>query len=179
MRNPKMSHHKADTTFNPLVIGANDLRLMKSLVSAGHSSHRKFLRMITISLDIKACTKFFDEFDTYEFVVSNSSSQMHTLGERHLTHDDFHYIDAGMLSMINEKMNRWWNNKGNIKAWRYMVDSIPQSYLYTRTVTMNYEVFLSMYPVRKSHRMHEWVDLCRQLRQQLPYMDKILKWRGM
>lgn len=55
MRNPKNSWHLMDTDFSqsPPTIGPNDLKLMKQLVKAG-SDHSKFMRMITVSMDITA-----------------------------------------------------------------------------------------------------------------------------
>jgi hypothetical protein len=178
MRNPLQSHDKADSTFNPLVIGHEDIRLMKKLVSAGHSSHRKFLRMINITCDIEACLKFWDEFDTYEFKVSNSTSQMHTLGKRLLTKDDFHWISDVSLDEVNFRIQCYKDDPNKLR-WRQMIDSIPQSFLYTRTVQFNYETFMNMYVTRKNHKMEEWVEFCEVIRENAECMDIILRWRGL
>ena len=59
--------------------------------------------------------------------------------------------------------------------WRDMIELIPQSFLYTRTCMLNYEVFLSMYFQRKTHKMSEWVEMMNTLRNELPYMNEFIK----
>ena len=46
-------------------IGENDLKLMHTLAKAG-SDHGKFLRMITVTMDITAPLYWWKEFDTYK-----------------------------------------------------------------------------------------------------------------
>lgn len=70
-------------------IGDNDLQLMQKLAAAG-SDHGKFLRMITVYLDITAPLYWWKEFDTYKVgTVANSCSTMHKIHERPFTIDDF------------------------------------------------------------------------------------------
>jgi hypothetical protein len=172
MRNPLESHNKSDSLFivedNP-VIGENDMELMKKLIDAG-SSHRKFLRQIMIWCDVKASLKFFDEFSTYEFTVSNSTSQMHTLGSRVLTENDFENIDIDLLNFVNRKIINY-QQATTKKNWREMIDAIPQSFLYTRTLMFSYETFLTIYPNRKNHKMFEWRNFCMDIRMKAPYMN--------
>ena len=180
MRSPLQSWHKNDTTVKwseekgemPL-IGVNDLRLCKRLVRCG-ASHRKFLRQIQISCDIKANKAWFAEFDTYLHTVQNSTSMMHTLGKRLLTKDDFSSIDERILNIINEKIAKYQQTKSK-EDWRDMIDNIPQGFLYVRTVTFSYEVFLTIYPSRKNHKMEEWRTFCQVLREESPYLDEFLK----
>ena len=102
MRNPLKSWQKNDSYVetidkvsyisNPnkeiVTLGPNDLALAKKLVKAG-ASHRKFLRHIGIYVDITANLKWWDEFDTYEHTVTNSTSQMHSLTKRDFRPEDF------------------------------------------------------------------------------------------
>lgn len=70
-------------------IGKNDLKLMHTLAKAG-PDHGKFLRMITVTMDITAPLYWWKEFDTYKVgTVANSCSTMHTIHKRELTLDDF------------------------------------------------------------------------------------------
>jgi len=82
MRNPMNSWDKSDSNFKINInewhtwIGANDKKLMLSLVKAG-PDHRKFLRMINVTMDIKAPLYWWKEFDTYKVgTVANSCSTM-------------------------------------------------------------------------------------------------------
>ena len=116
MRNPKNSWEKSDSQFvrDPdygcfgacpcaeLVdcdcchVGPNDLKLMTTLRNAG-TDHRKFMRMITVYLDITAPLYWWKEFDTYKVgTVANSCSTMHKIAAKEFTLDDFsheHLVD--------------------------------------------------------------------------------------
>ena len=187
MRNPKKSWHLSDSSFDgDLLLGPNDLTLAKKLTVLG-GAHRKFLRQIQISMDVTANLKFFDQFATYEHTVSNSTSQMHTLMKRPFKMEDF----SGKLTtpiaknnmketiqILNELRDVYLSKKCNAynkeDVWRDMIEIIPQSILYTRTITMNYEVFLAIYHWRSTHKMDEWVEMCDILKNKLPYMYQLI-----
>lgn len=110
MRNPKNSWAKSDTKLEQHEcecyphntvkafdkIGPNDLNLMTTLRNAG-TDHRKFMRMITVYLDITAPLYWWKEFDTYKVgTVANSCSTMHKITAKEFTLDDFsheHLVD--------------------------------------------------------------------------------------
>lgn len=72
-----------------LYLGPNDLDLMKRLRNAG-TDHRKFMRMITVYLDITAPLYWWKEFDTYKVgTVANSCSTMHKIAAKEFTLEDF------------------------------------------------------------------------------------------
>lgn len=71
------------------LIGEQDLDLMKRLRNAG-TDHRKFMRMITVYVDITAPLLWWKEFDTYKVgTVANSCSTMHKVAAKEFTVDDF------------------------------------------------------------------------------------------
>lgn len=101
MRNPMNSWEKSDSEWvNPndenlyyeqtyFEVGPNDLDLMKRLCKAG-TDHRKFMRMITVYVDITAPLYWWKEFDTYKVgTVANSCSTMHKIHAKEFTRDDF------------------------------------------------------------------------------------------
>ena len=70
-------------------IGPNDYTLMMNLRNAG-TDHRKFMRMITVYVDITAPLYWWKEFDTYKVgTVANSCSTMHKIADKEFTLDDF------------------------------------------------------------------------------------------
>lgn len=71
------------------ILGSNDLKLMTSLRDAG-TDHRKFMRMITVYMDITAPLYWWKEFDTYKVgTVANSCSTMHKIAAKEFTLEDF------------------------------------------------------------------------------------------
>lgn len=72
-------------------LGSNDYTLMMKLRNAG-TDHRKFMRMITVYMDITAPLYWWKEFDTYKVgTVANSCSTMHKIADKEFTIDDFSY----------------------------------------------------------------------------------------
>lgn len=95
MRNPLNSWAKSDSDFNTgyngngFIAGENDLGLMRNLCKAG-TDHRKFMRMITVYVDVTAPLYWWKEYDTYKVgTVANSCSTMHKISEKEFTLDDF------------------------------------------------------------------------------------------
>ena len=108
MRNPMNSWGKSDSNWRYVApaqrenhilasysddsefwIGPNDADLMYRLRNAG-TDHRKFMRMITVYLDITAPLYWWKEFDTYKVgTVANSCSTMHKIAEKKFTREDF------------------------------------------------------------------------------------------
>ena len=72
-----------------IIVGPNDLDLMTRLRNSG-TDHRKFMRMITVYVDITAPLYWWKEFDTYKVgTVANSCSTMHKIHDKEFTLDDF------------------------------------------------------------------------------------------
>lgn len=206
MRNPMESWQKSDTDigcdgkkccecgFKPdwcgctpkLIIGPNDLKLMKSLVNAG-TDHSKFMRMITVSFDIVAPLYFWKEFDTYKIgVVRNSCSTMHKIEARPLVLNDFSKkglepADIEMLlsvilyinSLILEYKEATGEHK--LQVHRRIVKLLPDSYLQRATITTNYQVLRSIRNSdRKTHKLLEWREDFMKFIDSLPYAKELL-----
>lgn len=91
MRNPMNSWDKMDShdTAGLFFLGEKDEQLMKKLAKSG-TDHRKFMRMISVYVDITAPLYWWKEFDTYKVgTVANSCSTMHKIAEKEFTLDDF------------------------------------------------------------------------------------------
>ena len=156
-----------------LMLGPNDLDLMKRLRNAG-TDHRKFMRMITVYVDITAPLYWWKEFDTYKVgTVANSCSTMHTIHKKEFTLEDFsyeHILDEtftgevipmtlleATIKCLNENRAHCLSTKDK-KYWWQMIQLLPSSYNQKRTVMMNYEVLANIYKSRKNHKLDEWAE---------------------
>ena len=204
MRNPMNSWEKSDSNFfddseghvcnicqgrgpiSLIEIGPNDYALMKNLRNAG-TDHRKFMRMITVYLDITAPLYWWKEFDTYKVgTVANSCSTMHKIHSKEFTLEDFscehltaESITFGLEPIIdilnkNRELYIQWENAGEEKKnlWWQMIQLLPTSYNQKRTVMLNYEVLANIYKSRRHHRLDEWHTLCDWI-SELPYSELI------
>lgn len=191
MRNSWESWEKSDSKWEQVMchpqdailffqIGPEDLKLALKLSRAG-SDHAKYLRQIFVSVDIIAPEYWWKEMDTYKVgTVANSSSQMHKLGSRDLTAEDFSFdrpdgvFEREKVYDLNY-LRQLWIDSGKKKPspeWRRMVQHIPQSFLYRRTWTANYQVLKQIYNARKGHRLEEWEQF-REWVRSLPYSELI------
>ena len=220
MRNPMNSWDKSDSEFCILgssdyegsiavdydcewttYIGPNDLGLMKRLRNAG-TDHRKFMRMITVYLDITAPLYWWKEFDTYKVgTVANSCSTMHKIHAKEFLWEDFSYehldYERNVLENCNEYQlgDHYWPEytsrdilnltiyalnyyrdlylkTKDKKYWWQMIQLLPSSYNQKRTVMLNYEVLANMYKSRRDHKLDEWHTFCDWIKD-LPYSELI------
>ena len=176
-RNAMNSWYKSDSDITSNVLGENDLNLAKKLCKAG-TDHRKFMRMITVYMDITAPLYWWKEFDTYKIgTVANSCSTMHKIHVKEFTMEDFsceHLIDTCLLeSVINglniyrtiynnyDKQTEEYKNEFSKKdIWWQIIQLLPSSYNQKRTIMLNYEVLANMYHSRKNHKLDEWREFC-------------------
>ena len=205
MRNPMNSWEKSDSEFDreprnyfdengtpctdlrKFVIGPNDLDLMKQLRNAG-TDHRKFMRMITVYVDITAPLYWWKEFDTYKVgTVANSCSTMHKIAAKEFTLEDFsheHLLEKEddmlwsaqnildeVIMGLNHYRKKYLETKDK-KYWWQMIQLLPSSYNQKRTVMMNYEVLANIYKSRKNHKLDEWKEFCEWI-ETLPYSELI------
>lgn len=148
------------------IIGKNDRDLMMQLRNAG-TDHRKFMRMITVYVDITAPLYWWKEFDTYKVgTVANSCSTMHKIAAKRFERDDFsheHLMDGGnyilnsTIDMLNEYRAQYLDSKDK-RYWWQMIQLLPSSYNQKRTVMLNYEVLANIYKSRQNHRLDEWCE---------------------
>ena len=161
MRNPMNSWEKSDSNFfddseghvcnicqgrgsmSLIEMGPNDLDLMKRLRNAG-TDHRKFMRMITVYLDITAPLYWWKEFDTYKVgTVANSCSTMHKIADKEFEEGDFsteHLFDAESEDVefpiiYGEEHSPIWSLNMTIK----MLNFYRKKYLETKTKPMKEE----------------------------------------
>lgn len=202
MRNPLESWDKSDSDYiiedecRTFFIGENDLILAQKLIKAG-SEHRKFLRQILCSVDITAPLYWWKEFDTYKVgTVASSTSTMHKLASTPITIDCFEMDDFEelhpfevfgrnddstrttfeLLLTFLEELRLAYNKTKDKRYWKELIRLLPESWLQTRTVTMNYENLFNMYHQRcvKPHKLTEWSVKFKEFVESLPYAKEFI-----
>ena len=206
MRNPMNSWDRSDSRYKcpyyntketvcsgcneNMCIGPNDHDLMQRLASGG-SDDRKFMRMITVYLDVTAPLYWWKEFDTYKVgTVANSCSTMHKIHAKGFTLEDFsceHLTEPAISILKNtiEGLNQdrdlflgydgfkhQWGDWEKKHYWWQMIQLLPSSYNQKRTVMLNYEVLKNIYHARKNHKLDEWHYFCDWI-ESLPYSELI------
>lgn len=183
-RNPMNSWGRMDSHTEPdgsFVFGPNDLDLAMRLAKAG-SDHRKYLRMVFVSVDVTAPLYWWKEYDTYKVAtVANSTSTMHKIHSKPFSMDDFscdHMTDGTkkfMETVVAELENirlRFKETKSK-DDWYDMIQLLPSSYNQMRTCTFNYETLINIYRARKNHKLAEWHAFCDWI-ETLPYAEQLI-----
>ena len=196
-RNAMNSWDKSDSDLEKDIVGSNDLALAKRLCSAG-TDHRKFMRMITVYVDITAPLYLLKELDQYKVgTVSNSCSTMHKIHAKEFTLDDFSHehldddwndrknlvayndeyfntplcVMEWIIEVLNNYRDLYLETKDK-KYWYEMIQLLPGSYNQRRTYLLNYEVLANIYKSRKGHRLDEWKTMLDWI-ETLPYSELI------
>lgn len=145
MRNPLNSWEKSDSKWYSIgiptnnsaaindkylsqkyCIGDNDYDLMKRLRNAG-TDHRKFMRMITVYVDITAPLYWWKEFDTYKVgTVANSCSTMHKIHAKEFTLDDFscEHLITNKDPDCYDASYHWYSKSANTKLYATPLDGL-------------------------------------------------------
>ena len=179
-------------------IGPADMNLAQRMIAAG-SPNDKFLRQIFVSVDITAPEYWWSQFDTYKVgTVANSTSKMHKLASTPITRDCFEMDDYAKLKVFDrepynidgttedcwdgivdvcETLRQRYNETKDIKYWKELIRILPESWLQTRTVTMNYANLRGMYHWRKDHKLTEWHTFCEWVKT-LPYAEDLILYKN-
>ena len=188
------NHCKSRMENKEFVVGYDDMNLMTRLRNAG-TDHRKFMRMITVYVDITAPLYWWKEFDTYKVgTVANSCSTMHKIADKEFTFDDFSHEKlinslcmeiqeqhirispiqalATTIECLNSYRDLYLQTKDK-KYWWQMIQLLPSSYNQKRTVMLNYEVLANIYKSRNNHKLDEWSVGFMDWIKSLPYSELI------
>ena len=170
------------------IIGKNDIDLMQRLVSHdqsiinGGEPNSKFLRDITVTLDITASFDFWKEFDTYKVgTVANSCSTMHTITKHPITIEnistadlrekDIKNIEEKWLPILNEIVND--ESLSALEKTRILSKMNLVGFEQKRTIKLNYQVIKNMNVWRMGHKLKEWRVLINVYFKNLPYVESL------
>ena len=183
-RNPLNSWGRMDSHTEPdgsFIFGPNDLDLAMRLAKAG-SDHRKYLRMVFVSVDVTAPLYWWKEYDTYKVAtVANSTSTMHKIHSKPFERADFscdHMTDGTLAFMDTvierlEKIRLEYIETKDKAQWYDLIQLLPSSYNQMRTCTMNYETLVNIYFARQHHKLTEWHEFCDWIKT-LPYAQELI-----
>lgn len=194
LQNGPLAYDPITTDGQYFFIGPNDMGLAQRMIAAG-SPNDKFIRQIFVSVDITAPLYFFKEFDTYKVgTVANSTSTMHKLAAFPITKECFEMDDFANIKVydnepykidectsdmwdtiidICETLRQRYNETKDMRYWKELVRILPNGWLQTRTVTMNYANLRGMYHWRRDHKLTEWHQFCDWIKT-LPYANELI-----
>lgn len=149
--------------------------LLSRLVKAG-PEHAKAVRGTWVTLMISAPRYWWQEFDTYKVGVQtlSSTSSMHTITRRPFTSKDFDSNDSQFLDTIIKGLNEIIAlDIPQFEKVRQLKKYLPESFIQSRLVQINYQALRNIYKQRKSHRLYEWHLFC-DIIEDLPYAANLI-----
>lgn len=133
------------------------------LAGKGHG-HDKFLRVLTVTLDIEAPLYWWAQFDTYKIgTVAQSESKMHTLMKRPLIEQMFTSIHSEELEYLE-----CLRQTGNFDT---LLARLPMGFLQRRIVTTNYATLREIIIQRHKHKLEEWHIFCDRVWESCLYTE--------
>lgn len=185
---PEYNYNINVETDRVAIIGKNDMDLMQRLISHdqsiinGGEPNSKFLRDITVTLDITASFDFWKEFDTYKVgTVANSCSTMHTITKHPITiknistadlrEKDIKNIEEKWLPILNEIVND--ESLSALEKTRILSKMNLVGFEQKRTIKLNYQVIKNMNVWRMGHKLKEWRVLINVYFKNLPYVESL------
>ena len=194
---------KVDSVFyengSLMTVGESDLKVMKNLIKADSndrtgSPNSKFLRMIHCQICVTAPIYWWKEMDTYKIgTVRNSSSTMHKLASTPITMDCFEMDDYSNVKLSNDELKQDWdcslcwdviidncerlrqkfNETKDKRYWKELIRLLPESWLQTSVLDLNYENLRNIYAWRKNHKLTEWHQFCKVI-EELPLAKELI-----
>jgi hypothetical protein len=132
--------------------------------------HAKFLRLVDIKFTMKATRAFWQEYATYKIGnVELSASTMHKLDKREPTYDDFSVNTPKIV--VDIFIVVWLKYKMGEMSFMELKDSLPEGYLQTRDISINYATLRNIIAQRKDHRYLYWRDMIAQMMAQVEHPE--------
>ena len=189
MRNPMNSWKRSDSGWgeksndlDSFDIGSEDMSLMRKLYNAG-TEHRTYARMVYVWADVCAPLYWWKEMDRYTVGKAQvSTSTMHKIHAKEFVLDDFSHEHLTVkaekclmntIDTLNDYRHTYLHTKDKDMWWQ-LIQLLPSSYNQRRTICMSYEVVFKIIKERTGHKLNEWNDFVRILKQ-LPYIKEIME----
>lgn len=170
--------------YNIALLGPKDLDLAQRMIKGG-AEEAKFLRQIFVSMDINAPIFWWKEASTYKIsTTANSCSTMHTIHKTPITKDMFSFSNFNFnqdmiydIIDICETLRQKYNETGDKRYWRALIELLPMGFNQKRTWTANYQVLRNIYFQRRHHKLDEWHTFCETI-ESLPYGKELICYKG-
>ena len=83
------------------------------------------------------------------------------------------YDEPTIIQFLEELRQKYLETKDKA-YWKELIRWLPESWLQTRTITMNYENILALIHQRHDHKLSEWRWLIDKFNKELPYAYELL-----
>ena len=141
------------------------LGLCKRAQNEDNNAHCKFLRQMSVVVDIQAPLYWWPQMDQYRVsCTTQSESRMHTLLKNPITQDCFeHEISYEYMKILED----WRRSQRFIE----LVNALPQGWLQRRIWSANYETLRIICLQRTGHKLGEWAYFISEVKKGVKYPE--------
>lgn len=159
--------------------------------SRDNHAHGQFLTGVRVNFDLTCSNKMWVEAERYRFLeFVSSQSTMHRIAKFDLDNQYNEHVDSRIIEIMKEKV-RDYNDHMNVlvpqdmesvnrhaevakRKYLEILYSNPAGFELTARMATNYRCLLNIYNQRWNHRLPEWREFCKYMRENLPYFDELL-----
>ena len=161
-------------------LGPKDLSRLSQLVLNG-DSHAKVTRMVIVWHTLTLPRRVWVDYDTYRIgradIEYMSDSTMHTIHKGCVDKSDFsEHVDGRVIEVVNECISDY-NTCTDVESkdhhFMRIKDNLPEAFLQTRDVMLNYQALRHIYFDRRNHRQPEFKEYCEWIKI-LPYSKELI-----
>lgn len=148
-----LSYYREGIDFNEWYTLDKRTKAIKQLQNLAFKGggHNKAIASIFTWWLVRAPRGWYQEYDTYKVATTaNSSSTMHTLSKKLVTREHF---AEGTSQTIIDNLNELINSGADITTIKM---NLPESYLQTREICINYMTIQNIIKQRTGHRLKMW-----------------------
>ena len=163
----KMSEHG----LTEALVGLSKSYNVKPNIETAHKlankdgGHNVFLEQIQCWFEVDAPRYWWQQFDRYRVgTTRQSESTMHTLLKKPLESSDF----EGGLCWVHLFYLNWLRKR---KRFVRLKQVLPESFLQSRVVTINYKSLRNIVRQREKHKLQEWRVFCQCVRVSIEHQE--------
>ena len=150
------------------------LKLTKAPLNSGHVSWAKG---VVVNMDITFTNKAFIEMQRYHFIdIITGMSCMHKISKFNLDYAFNEYVDRNIIIHL-KAIQKEYNENPTPEKYLRLLYSTPSGIYLTGRVTTNYLQLMNIYKQRRTHRLPEWREFCKELLD-LPMFYELLEANG-
>ena len=137
------------------------------------TAHDQFLTGIIAQFDLTFTVKCWTEAERYHFFdFISSQSTMHRISKFDLDNQYIEYVDKRVIEIMNELKDKY-NETQDPEDYLRLLYTNPCGFKLTAAMTTNYRQLKTIYHQRKTHRLPEWREFCKNV-EEFPYFKEIV-----
>ena len=157
----------------PMSVDINSLNseitktVTKLATSKKGEGNDNWLNGVLVQFDLTFSIKAWVEAERYHFFdFVSSQSTMHRISKMDIREQCNEYVSEATIKHL-EELKQEYINEPTDKNYLKLLYNIPTGFQLTAGMTTNYRQLKTIYSQRKTHRLPEWREFCKQL-EELP-----------